>query len=141
MILQTGQALANMAINFIKVFNNIKSPQWFKLTQHLKLPKRILKPWQRFFSFFTRRFQVHNHLNEPLKSDVRFTEGNPLSMPAMVIFDWALHVYQVQYAPLTRTMLFVNKHLYDVPTGNAFGLGLLLTARLFGAMGIGDYHQ
>ena len=108
MALQTRQALTGMAVDFVKAFNNIRRPQWFKLAQHLGLPERILKPWQRFLSSFTRRFQVHNHLSEPLKSDVGFAEGDPLSVPAMAILDWALHVYQSQYAPLTRTMSFVD---------------------------------
>ncbi|CAL1170378.1 unnamed protein product [Cladocopium goreaui] len=49
---------------------------------------------------------VFKHL--PLTSDVGFAEGDPLSVPAMAILDWALHVYQSQYAPLTRTMSFVD---------------------------------
>lgn len=106
--LNTGQAVSGLAVDFVKAFNNIRRPQWFELAKHLGLPQRILRPWQRFLSSFTRRFQVHNHLSLPLTSDVGFAEGDPLSVPAMAILDWALHVYQSQYAPLTRTMSFVD---------------------------------
>jgi ribonuclease HI len=105
---QTGQALSGLAVDFVKAFNNIRRPQWFKLARHIGLPERILRPWQKFLASFTRRFQVHNHLSDPLTSNVGFAEGDPLSVPAMAVLDWALQIYQSQFAPLTRTMSYVD---------------------------------
>eukprot|EP00435_Cladocopium_sp_Y103_P012254 s2578_g3.t1 len=104
----SGCHLAGLAVDFIKAFNHIRRPQWFFLAEHLGLPDRILRPWAKFLESFTRRFQVHNHLSDPLLSDVGFAEGDPLSVPAMAILDWALHIYQSQYAPMTRTLSFVD---------------------------------
>ena len=106
--LVSGQALSGLAVDLVKAFNNIRRPQWFTLARHLGLPERILQPWHKFLASFTRRFQVHNHLSKPLTSDIGFAEGDPLSVPAMAVLDWALHVYQSQYAPMTRTMSFVD---------------------------------
>lgn len=103
-----GQTLSGIAVDFVKAFNNIRRPQWFALARHVGLPERILKPWHRFLSSFTRRFQVHNHLSDPLTSNVGFAEGDPLSVPAMAVLDWALHVYQSHFAPLTRTLSYVD---------------------------------
>ena len=106
--LQSGQALSGMAVDFIKAFNNIRRPQWFTLATHIGLPQRILRPWQQFLKGFTRRFQINNHLSSALTSDVGFAEGDPLSVPAMATLDWALHVYQAQFAPLSRTLSYVD---------------------------------
>ena len=120
--LAAGQTLSGLAVDFTKAFNNIRRPQWFALAQHLGLPDRLLHPWRKFLAKFTRRFQVHNNLSSALTSDVGFGEGDPMSVPAMAILDWALHVYQSQFAPLTRTTI---------------SLGFLFVADFFGLVGLG----
>lgn len=91
-----------------KAFNNIQRPQWFRLAEWVGIPQWILRPWQDFLSRFTRRFQVHNNLSPPLHSDVGFAEGDPLSVMAMAVLDWGLHVYMDALAPSVRTMTFVD---------------------------------
>eukprot|EP00435_Cladocopium_sp_Y103_P020522 s3739_g5.t1 len=105
---QSGQTLSGLAVDLIKAFNNIHRPQWFMLARHVGLPMRILAPWEQFLSSFTRRFQVNNHLSATLTSDVGFAEGDPLSVLAMAVLDWALHVYQQNFAPIARTLSFVD---------------------------------
>eukprot|EP00435_Cladocopium_sp_Y103_P032036 s2378_g8.t1 len=106
--LQSGQALSGLAVDLIKAFNNIRRPQRFLLARHLGLPERLLEPWERFPSSFTRRFQVNNHLSSSLTSDVGFAEGDPLSVSTMAVLDWASHVYQQNFAPIARSLSFVD---------------------------------
>ena len=106
--LQSQVPLAGIATDIVKAFNCIHRPQWFVLAQHVGLPGRILHPWKQFLANFTRRFQVNCHLSEPVGSSVGFAEGDPFSVAAMALLDWALHVYQVQMVPKLRTLSFVD---------------------------------
>ena len=106
--LQTGQTLNGLATDLKKAFNNIQRPQWFLLAEHLGLPARLLTPWKSFLGSFTRRFQVHGNLSSELGSNVGFAEGDPLSVMAMVLIDWCLHIYQHALAPPLRTLSFVD---------------------------------
>eukprot|EP00438_Fugacium_kawagutii_P003078 Skav215305 [mRNA] locus=scaffold3276:18327:27629:- [translate_table: standard] len=106
--LQSWEPLAGLATDMVKAFNSIQRPQWFLLASHCGFPQRILKPWKNFLSNFNRRFQVNNHLSEPVWSSVGFAEGDPLSVAAMALLDWTLHVYQDQMAPQVRTLSFVD---------------------------------
>eukprot|EP00438_Fugacium_kawagutii_P008486 Skav210938 [mRNA] locus=scaffold713:136269:139058:- [translate_table: standard] len=108
MALQAGAQLSGIATDLRKAFNNIGRPQWFCLAEHIGIPGRILTPWKAFLQGFTRRFQVHNNLSEPIHSDVGFAEGDPLSVMAMAALDWSLHVYMDALAPPVRTMTFVD---------------------------------
>ena len=106
--LQTGQALHGLATDLKKAFNNIQRPQWFLLAAKLGLPDRILRPWKTFLGSFSRRFQVHGNLSSEIGSNVGFAEGDPLSVMAMVLIDWSLHIYQHAFAPPVRTLSFVD---------------------------------
>eukprot|EP00438_Fugacium_kawagutii_P030543 Skav235992 [mRNA] locus=scaffold348:200764:203450:- [translate_table: standard] len=108
MSLQSSIPLAGMATDMIKAFNCIQRPQWFTLATHCGFPNRILGPWRIFLANFSRRFQVNNHLSSPLWSTVGFAEGDPLSVSAMALLDWSLHLYQEQLAPKIRTISFVD---------------------------------
>lgn len=108
MALQAHAGLSGLATDLKKAFNNIQRPQWFCLAEHVGIPLRLLQPWQQFLSGFTRRFQVNNNLSMPLLSDVGFAEGDPLSVLAMAVLDWSLHVYMDAMAPPIRTMTFVD---------------------------------
>ena len=108
MALQTGSDLSGLATDLVKAFNHIQREPWLMLAKHIGIPTRILGAWQDFLRKFTRRFSVNNHLSEPLSSNVGFAEGDPLSVMAMVVLDWALHQYQAQLAPGVRTMTFVD---------------------------------
>ena len=106
--LQTGADLVGLATDLVKAFNNINRNTWFTLASHVGIPTRILRPWKQFLGKFTRRFSVHGNLSQPVGSDTGFAEGDPLSVMAMVLLDWTLHVYQDQLAPSVRTMSFVD---------------------------------
>ena len=106
--LQNGLPIAGLATDMIKAFNSIQRPQWFLLARKVGLPDRLLRPWRSFLGSFTRRFQVHNHLSRPLDSKVGFAEGDPISVAAMALLDWSLHVYMDFQAPRVRTLSFVD---------------------------------
>ena len=106
--LQSGVPIAGLATDMVKAFNSIQRPQWFMLARKVGLPERLLHPWHDFLASFTRRFQVHNHLSCALDSKVGFAEGDPISVAAMALLDWSLHVYMDQLAPRVRTLSFVD---------------------------------
>ena len=106
--LQSNVCLAGIATDLKKAFNNIQRPQWFCLATAVGVPDRLLVPWKNFLTGFTRRFQVHQHLSEPVGSNVGFAEGDPLSVFAMTLLDWTLHTYQTAMSPSIRTLTFVD---------------------------------
>eukprot|EP00438_Fugacium_kawagutii_P036701 Skav200933 [mRNA] locus=scaffold2433:377025:382227:+ [translate_table: standard] len=53
-------------------------------------------------------FQVNNHLSGATWSSVGFAEGDPLSVAAMALLDWSLHVYQDHMTRGLRTISFVD---------------------------------
>eukprot|EP00438_Fugacium_kawagutii_P028105 Skav224950 [mRNA] locus=scaffold1186:12077:14866:- [translate_table: standard] len=108
MALQSGAQVSGIATDLRKAFNNIGRPQWFCLAEHVGIPDRILRPWSKFLKDFTRRFMVHNNLSAPLHSNVGFAEGDPLSVMAMAVLDWSLHIYMEALAPPVRTLTFVD---------------------------------
>ena len=106
--LQTATPLCGISTDVVKAFNCIHRNHVFHLAAHVGITPRVLGPWQRFLSSFTRRFMVHNQLSSAYGSDIGFPEGCPLSVSAMALLDWSLHVYQGHFAPKARTLSFVD---------------------------------
>lgn len=82
-----------------KAFNNIRREPMWQLARHVGIHEDLISLWQRFLGGFGRRFQVHNPLGERMISNVGYPEGCPLSVAAMALLDWPLHVYMQQLAP------------------------------------------
>ena len=91
-----------------KAFNMIKREPVFKVSAHLGLPERIIRPWSGFLARLHRRFQVHNQLSQAHLSNTGFPEGCPMSVTAMVILDWNMHIYMQCFCPLVRTISYVD---------------------------------
>ena len=91
-----------------KAFNMMKREPVFQVSAHLGLPERIIRPWRGFLARFRRRFQVHNQLSQAHLSNTGFPEGCPMSVTAMVILDWNMHIYMQCFCPLVRTISYVD---------------------------------
>ena len=105
---QAHQCLAGIGTDFQKALNCIRREPLFALASMTGVPDSLVKPWQKITSHFTRRFLVCNQVSSTQVSNKGFAEGCPLSVTAMVLIDWSLHLYQAHYAPQVRCLSFVD---------------------------------
>ena len=102
------EQLHGLATDLKRAFNNIRRAPIFQVAEHIGFPLTLLGPWRLFLSSFRRRFRIGTALSEPVASNCGFTEGDPLSVVAMVLLDWMLHVFQVALHPGVRFFSFVD---------------------------------
>ena len=101
-------ALHGLATDLKRAFNNIRRKPLFEVAEFLGFPEDLLLPWRSFLSAFRRRFRIGTALSDPVTSNCGFTEGDPLSVVAMVLLDWMLHVFQAALHPQVRLFSFVD---------------------------------
>ena len=106
--LQEGVDFCGLSTDITKAFNFIGRDQLFFTALHLGLDSGFCSAWRRFLDGFTRRFSVHSELGSPIASRAGFPEGCPLSVSAMALLDFCLHIYQNRFASHSRTLTFVD---------------------------------
>ena len=107
-MLQLGQDFCGMSTDLQKAFNCIGRPQVFLIANHVGIPQKLLHPWQKFLTSFSRRFEIRTQVSEPLMSSSGFPEGDPLSILAMLCVNWTYHVYMKIFAPRVCSYSFVD---------------------------------
>ncbi|CAE7944552.1 ML5 [Symbiodinium sp. KB8] len=114
---QSGTALFGLSTDLVKAFNGLPRIPLFGMASVMGVPDRLLIPWQRFLQQMERRFVVRQCVSAPIRSDVGFAEGCPLSPVAMAIMDTAWHVYLSVFEPRVVSHSFV-----DNLAATAFGI-------------------
>ena len=107
-MLQLQQPFCGMSTDLQKAFNCIGREQVFMIAAHVGIPDRLLRPWKKFLSSFTRRFEIRTHVGDELQSTSGFPEGCPLSIVAMLCVNWTYHVYMHAFCPRVTAYSFVD---------------------------------
>ena len=105
---QGGEALSGLSTDVVKCFNHLPREPLLLMAAHVGLPNRLLRPWAAFLRATERRFMVRNQVGEAILSSSGFPEGDPLSPLAMVLADYAFHVYMQVFAAPARALSFVD---------------------------------
>ena len=134
--LQTGNALCGVSTDIVKAFNCIQRQPLFALCDHLGFSQRLLAPWERFLTHFTRRFNVKNELSKPYSSNIGFPEGCSLSVLAMCTLDWCMHVYLCRFVVGVRSMSYVDNITLCGALPGAVAAGLVTLRTFFQMWGL-----
>ena len=105
---QTGDRLLGMSTDIVKCFNHLPRLPLLGMAAHVGFPARLLGPWCNFLQSTERRFLVRGQVSPPVSSSGGFPEGCPLSPVAMVLADWAFHVYMKAFLPPVRPLSYVD---------------------------------
>ena len=103
-----GTSLLGLSTDVVKCFNSLPRLPLLALAAQLGCPQRLLVPWSSFLQVCERRFLVRGQVSSATTSTSGFPEGCPLSPVAMVLADWAFHVYLQAFAPSVRSLSFVD---------------------------------
>ena len=105
---QSGSAMCGLSTDLVKAFNGLPRLPIFHMAGVIGLPDRVCRPWSSFLESMERRFVVRNCVSTPLRSNVGFPEGCPLSPTAMALTDIAWHCYLSAFEPRVRSHSFVD---------------------------------
>ena len=103
-----GHTYVGLSTDLQRAFNCIGRTQTFMIAEHLGLPAKLLNPWKKFLSSFTRRFEIRGTVGDPMASSSGFPEGCPLSIAAMLCVNWTFHVYMKVFSPRVCSYSFVG---------------------------------
>ena len=106
--LQQDEEVVGLSADLQKAFNNIGRAQTFALARHVGLPQCVIVPWNAFVTGVERRFDIRGCLSRPLNSTHGFPEGDPMSILAMVLANYAHHQYEAAYSVSVTTFTFVD---------------------------------
>lgn len=105
---QHGVELTGIVADLQKAFNMLPRLVVFELAGHLGLPGPMLIAWAGALSRMKRRFLLRGSLTKGVLSVTGFPEGCGLSCVAMVIVDFAFHVWQRVFFPLCTALSYVD---------------------------------
>ena len=105
---QSQVPLLGLSTDIRQCFNRLPREPLLLLAKHVGFPSYILRPWQNFLGSTERRFLIRGQVGEGIRSSAGFAEGCPLSPLAMVLADWAFHVYMAAFAAPARALSFVD---------------------------------
>ena len=91
------------------------------------LPSTLLAPWQSFLEGMSRRFLVRQDMSDGIRSVTGFPEGDPLSPLAMLLIDWAYHVYAKTFSPAVCCLSFVDNLSCTAPDLASIARGISAT--------------
>eukprot|EP00435_Cladocopium_sp_Y103_P023278 s1041_g5.t1 len=120
--------LGGVIADIQKAFNYVPRTAVMEICHHVGLPGRLLLGWTGALVTMQRRFQVRDHLTEPLLSTTGVPEGCALSCLAMMVLDWSLHAWFDQMLPLSRPLTFVDD--WQIVTTDSAQISEIMT-RLF----------
>eukprot|EP00435_Cladocopium_sp_Y103_P066578 s1039_g28.t2 len=100
--------LGGVIADIQKAFNYIPRLAVMELCAHVGLPASMLVGWTGALVTMERRFQIRDHITDPLGSTTGVPEGCALSCVAMMVLDWSLHLWFRVMMPLARPLTFVD---------------------------------
>ena len=100
--------LTGLVADLQKAFNMLPRLVVFELAGHLGLPGNMLLAWAGALTQMKRRFLLRGSLTDGVPSVTGFPEGCGLSCVAMVIIDFAFHMWQQQFFPLCNALSYVD---------------------------------
>ena len=100
--------LTGVVADLQKAFNMIPRLVIFEIAGQLGLPGGMLVAWAGALSSMRRRFLLRGSLTAGVPSVTGFPEGCGLSCVAMVLLDFAFHVWQQHFFPLCTALSFVD---------------------------------
>ena len=124
---QGASDLLGMSTDIIKAFNHLPRLPVFCIARRVGLPSTLLAPWQNFLAGVSRRFLVRQEVSDGIRSVTGFPEEDPLSPLAMLLIDWAYHVYAGTFAPAVRCLSFVDNLTCTAPDLASVARGLSVT--------------
>ena len=100
--------LSGVVADLQKAFNMLPRLAVFEIAGHLGLPGGMLVAWAGALSQMKRRFLLRGSLTAGVSSVTGFPEGCGLSCVAMVLIDFAFHVWQQSFFPLCTALSYVD---------------------------------
>ena len=85
--------LLGFSTDLVAAFNTLPRAPVFLAASRIGIPDFLIHAWDRFLGGLSRSFVVHGEAGEQILSSTGFPEGDPMSMVAMTIIDWAWHLY------------------------------------------------
>ena len=116
--------LAGVIADIQKAFNHIPRLAIMELCAYIGLPTRMVLGWTGALATMARRFQIRDHVTEPLLSTTGVPEGCALSCVAMMVIDWTLHAWFKYMMPLARPLTYVDD--WQVVTTDSTQLGAIM---------------
>ena len=110
--------LTGLVADLQKAFNMIPRLVVFELAGHIGMPGGMLVAWAGALSQMQRRFLLRGSLTEGVPSVTGFPEGCGLSCVAMVIIDFAFHLWQRTFFPLCTALSYVDDWQILCPHGS-----------------------
>ena len=103
-----GSDLGGVIADIQKAFNHLPRLAVMEICAHIGLPGNLLLGWAGALTTMGRRFQLRDHVTEPLYSNTGFPEGCALSCLAMMVLDWSMHIWFKHTLPLARPLTYVD---------------------------------
>lgn len=116
--------LGGVVADLQKAFNHLPRHAVMELCAHVGLPCKLLLGWAGALTSMARRFQIRDHITEPLYSCTGVPEGCALSCVAMMVIDWTLHAWFRHYLPLARPLTYVDD--WQVVTTDSAQIGSIM---------------
>ena len=116
--------LGGVVADIQKAFNHLPRLAVMEICAHVGLPGSLLLGWTGALTQMTRRFQIHDHMTDPLMSCTGVPEGCALSCVAMIIIDWTLHAWFQHMMPLVRPLTYVDD--WQIVTTNSIQIGEIM---------------
>ena len=110
--------LTGLVADLQKAFNMIPRLVVFELAGHIGMPGGMLVAWAGALSQMQRRFLLRGSLTAGVPSVTGFPEGCGLSCVAMVIIDFAFHLWQRTFFPLCTALSYVDDWQLLCPHGS-----------------------
>lgn len=107
-----------------KAFNHIPRLAIMEICAHVGLPCSLLLGWSGALTSMARRFQIREHVSEPVYSCTGVPEGCALSCVAMIVIDWSLHAWFQHMMPLSRPLTYVDD--WQIITTDSHNLQLIM---------------
>ena len=115
---QQSVELTGVVADLQKAFNMLPRMVVFEIAGHLGLPGHMLLAWAGALTQMKRRFLLRGSLTEGVPSVTGFPEGCGLSCVAMVLIDFAFHVWQQHFFPLCTALSYVDDWQVLCPHGS-----------------------
>ena len=124
---QSGESLTGLSTDIRKCFNHLPREPLLTMAEQVGFPSGLLCAWRGFLAATERRFVIRGEVGEGIRSSSGFPEGCPLSPVAMVLADWAFHVYMAAFAAPAKALSFVDNLscLAGTPSQLAHAYGVL----------------
>ena len=103
-----NQPLSGFVTDVCKCFNNLARPVVFASAIHFGLPIGFVKTWHRAIGKIQRHFIVDGKCSDPVFACTGYPEGDPLSVVAMVLVNFSMHIMVEQMVQPIKTISFVD---------------------------------